>query len=49
MFMQYYVHVVLWHFFFLEGLCDFFCKKKKKKTEEKEASFFEKEITECKW
>ena len=29
MFMQYYVHVVLWFFFFLEGLCDFFCKKKK--------------------
>ena len=46
--MQYYVHVVLWFFFcfFLEGLCDFFCKKKK--TEEKEASFFEKETTECK-
>ena len=49
MFMQYYVHVVLWFFFFLEGLCDFFCKKKtKKKTQEKEASFYEKETTECK-
>ena len=47
--MQYYVHVVLWFlflFFVLEGLCDFFCKKKK--TEEKEASFYEKETTECK-
>ena len=31
MFMQYYLHVVLWHFFFfLEGLYDFFCKKNKK-------------------
>ena len=38
--------MVFFFCFFLEGLCDFFCKKKK--TEEKEASFFEKEITECK-
>ena len=29
MFMQYYVHVVLWHFFFFLKDCDFFWKKKK--------------------
>ena len=30
MFMQYYVHVVLWHFFFFwKGYVTFFAKKKK--------------------
>ena len=33
-------------FFFLKGNMTFFAKKKK--TEEKEASFYEKETTECK-
>ena len=29
MFLQYYVYVVLWHFFFLKGNMTFFAKKKK--------------------
>ena len=39
------IMVFLLFFFFWKGYVTFFAKRK---TEEKEASFFEKEITECK-